>query len=376
MHMNHMLADGDAQPETWIALLGRRDMPTDGLEDYCIFLGGGLSTMGVELRRVRVPWMDRDCIAALRELWRESASWRGQWVLIQYTAFAWSRRGFPLPALMILALLRRRDVKTAVVFHEPRRQGHGKRWIDRIRGSCQDWVIRRLYRGAAKSIFTVPLETVSWLPKGETKAAFIPIGANIPERLAVRDASALVNHDQTIIVFGVTGAPAMAGEIKQIAGIVREASKSFSKLRLVAVGRGSMEAREQLVMEVDGSGVISVILGVVPAEEVAKQLQQADALLFVRGAINLQRGSVMAGVASGIPIVGYGDEKVIGPLREAGIEWSPSSDYMDFACSLVRVLSDRTRWRELHARNLAAQKNYFSWSRIATQFRAELSRLG
>ena len=374
MHMIHTLAGDDTGPETWIALLGRQDMPTDGVEDYCVFLGGGLSTLGVELRRVRVQWFDRGWIAALRQLRRESASWRGQWVLIQYTAFTWSRHGFPLPALIVLALLRRRGVRPAVVFHEPRRQGSGKRLIDRLRGSCQDWVIHSLYRGSDKCVFTVPLETVSWLPEVEAKAAFIPIGANIPERIAPRDATAPANHEKTVIVFGVTGAPVMTREVEQIASVLREASKSLSKLRVVAVGRGSAEARNQLVMALDGVSVTPVILGVVPSDEVARQFQESDVLLFVRGAITPQRGSVMAGIASGIPIVGYGDEKGVGPLREAGIEWSPSGNYEDLASCLVRVLSDPTRWRELYGRNLTTQKNYFSWTRIAERFRMEFSK--
>lgn len=343
-------------------------MPTDGVEDYCIFLGAGLSSLGIELERIRVLWIEEGWIGALTQLARECTAWRGEWVLIQYTAFSWSRRGLPFPALIVLALLRCHGVKTAVVFHEPGRQGQGKRWIDRLRGACQDWVIHRLYQGSARSVFTVPLETVSWLPNGEAKAAFIPIGANIPERIAPLDATAPINHEKTVIVFGVTGAPAMAGEVEQIASVAREASKSLGKLRIVAVGRGSIEAHEQLVMALDGVSVTPVILGIVPADEVARQFQESDALLFVRGAITLQRGSVMAGIASGIPIVGYGDEKGVGPLREAGIEWSPSGNFNDLARCLVRVLSDPTRWRELHARNLTAQKIYFSWNRIAKQF--------
>ena len=69
----------------------------------------------------------------------------------------------------------------------------------------------------------------------------------------------------------------------------------------------------------------------------------------------------MAGIASGTPIVGYRDGRAIGPLEEAGIEWSASRAREDLVRGLVRVLSNHQRWTELHERNLAAQKNYFSW---------------
>ncbi len=56
------LASRSIQQKRWIALLGRRDVPTDGVEDYCIFLGNGLAMVGVELKRVRVPWLDKGWI--------------------------------------------------------------------------------------------------------------------------------------------------------------------------------------------------------------------------------------------------------------------------------------------------------------------------
>jgi glycosyltransferase involved in cell wall biosynthesis len=373
MHIIHTLADRDTQPKTWIALLGRRDMPTDGVEDYCIFLGRGLSTTGVELRRVRVPWLDRGWIAALRELSRESSAWRGEWVLIQYTAFSWSRRGFPFPALIVLALLRRSGARVAVVFHEWCPQG-GVRWIDRLRSACQDWVIRRLYQSAAKSIFTVPLETVAWLPKTDKKATFIPIGANLPERLNHRIAPALTSREKNVIVFGVTGAPNAAREIGEIAGVLKEASRALGPMQLVVVGRGSVEAREQLAAALAGCDVKLSVKGILPAEEVAQEFERADALLFVRGAITSQRGSAIAGIACGLPIVGYQNGYIGGPLKEAGVEWSPWGDRECLTRGLIRVLSDAAHWTELHERNLAAQQSHFSWRKIAEGFQAVLTQ--
>ena len=68
------------------------------------------------------------------------------------------------------------------------------------------------------------------------------------------------------------------------------------------------------------------VRGVVPAEEVADEFARADVLLFVRGAITLQRGSAIAGVACGLPIVGYRVGGSGDALDEAGIEWSPWRD--------------------------------------------------
>ena len=130
---------GSANPVKWIALLGRQDMPTDGIADYCLFLARGLAPQGIELEQVRAPWAEIGWIGALRRLRHESAGWRGQWVLLQYTAMSWSRRGFPFGAVAVLAVLRGRGVRCAIVFHEPGRQSESSaRWIDQIRGACQD----------------------------------------------------------------------------------------------------------------------------------------------------------------------------------------------------------------------------------------------
>jgi glycosyltransferase involved in cell wall biosynthesis len=356
-----------------MALLGRQDMPTDGVADYCLFLAGGLAPQGIELEQVRVPWAEIGWIGALRQLSRESAGWRGRWVLLQYTALSWSRRGFPLGAVAVLAILRRRRARCAVVFHEAGRQG-GSGLLTGIRGACQDWVVQKLYRGATKSIFTSPLETVAWLPAGKERAAFIPIGANIPERTHRRDAPAPAAKEKTVIVFGVTGsAEAAAREVSDISSVMLEACKALGRLRLVVVGRGADEARELFAKAFHGGNVELVVRGVLPAEDIAREFESADALLFVRGAVTTRRGSAMAGIASGVPIVGYRDGSVGGPLEGAGVEWSPLQDRAGLTRGLIRVLSDPKRWMELHERNLEVQRNYLSWGRIAERFRAELA---
>jgi glycosyltransferase involved in cell wall biosynthesis len=364
---------GQAHPVKWITLLGRQDMPTDGVADYCLFLARGLAPQGIEMEQVRVPWIEKGWIGALRQLKRESAAWHGQWVLLQYTALSWSRRGFPFGAVAVLAILRRGGARCAVVFHEPNRQG-GLGFLQGIRGACQDWVIRKLYRGAAKSIFTVPVETAAWLPKRKGKATFIPIGGNIPERANRRVGPTLPAKEKTVIVFGITcSAEAAAREVNDISSVMLEACKALGRLRLVVVGRGAVEARELLAKAFLAGDVELVVRGVLPADQIAREFESADALLFVRGPITPQRGSALAGIASGTPIVGYRDGSISGPLEEAGVEWSPLHDRERLTRGLTRVLSDPQRWMELHERNLEVQKNYLSWSRIAERFRAELA---
>jgi len=369
--MSSLQGKSEGNPEKWVALLGRQDKPTDGVEDYCVFLGGALAKRGIELKRIRAPWAEIGWIGSLRQLRRESAAWKGKWILLQYTALSWSRRGFPFLLLFALRTLRTAGARVAVVFHEPHRQVQSSpRWIDRLRGVSQDYVIHRLYREADAAVFTVPLDTVNWLPEDDKKSAFIPIGANIPERSGHREAP---TGTRTVVVFGVTEPPATRSEAEEIAAVMKNSNEAISNLRLVVLGRGAVGAQGYLAEALQNSNVELVVRGVLPAEEIACEFERADVLLFVRGAINPRRGSALAGVACGLPIVGYRNGELGGPLEYAGLECSPWRDRDSLVRNLVRVLSDPVRWTELHERNLEVQKNSFSWDRIAEQFRTVLA---
>src|SRR5580698_3241357 len=231
----------------WIALLGRRDSPVDGVEDYCSFLGEALSRRGVELKQVRVNWSDLGWLGALRELRRESASWGGNWVLLQFTALGWSQRGFPFGVLFVLRILRRKGARVAVMFHEPARQVAKPTFINRIRGACQDWIIKRLYDGAERAIFADPLATISWLPADRTKATFIPIGGNIPEPPAANESGhAASGAPMTVAVFCVGNPPHRGNELEDISHSVRSAISTGSKIRVVFLGRGTQDAHDEI----------------------------------------------------------------------------------------------------------------------------------
>src|ERR1700688_1919346 len=85
-----------------IVLLGRRDEPTDAVEQYCRYLGGALRDRGFATELVRVQWAERGWPMALREFQDRAREWRDKWVLVQYTALAWSTHGFPLRFLRVV----------------------------------------------------------------------------------------------------------------------------------------------------------------------------------------------------------------------------------------------------------------------------------
>jgi glycosyltransferase involved in cell wall biosynthesis len=355
-----------AGSSTLIALLGRRDVPTDGVEDYCRFLGPAMGARGYQVEIVRVPWEDRGWIRAWMCLWRQSREWKGNWVLVQYTALMWSRRGLPLAFLGVLLTLKARGVRLITVFHDFAPYA-GTRYVDRIRRACQLWVLRRAYGWTRACVLPVPKEQVNWLPRPAPKASFIPVGASIPPILASDRCAHNGNELRTIAIYCVTGGGTVGNEVADIAFAAREAAKHLPHLRLVTLGRGSLESQSRFRQALAGSAVEYNTLGVLPAEEVSRTLSNSDVSLFVRGPISTQRTSAIAAIACGTPLVAYGGSETPSPLSEAGVVLVPWGDQQELARSVIRILTDEPLWRELHRRNLRAHARYFSWEAISEQ---------
>ena len=357
----------ECPPNTWIAILGRRDVPTDGVEDYCSFLGEALKRNGVNLRQTRVPWAEKGWIAALRSLWTESANWRGRWVLLQYTTMAWSRHGFPFGACIAFELLRRRGLRCSVVYHEPSPQ-NGGRWVDRVRGACQDWIIRQLYARSTKAIFLEPLDKIRWLPKLPSKAVFIPIGANLPITPSMDIAAPTRNGNattNTVAVFCLSDVPNRHRELDDIAHAMRFVAQQGIRARVVFAGRGTAEAKEEIDERFDSLAGEAANLGLLPAAQLRRILSEADVMLCVRGPLYMRRGSAIAGIACGLPIVGYAGETQGTPLEKAGVELVPYLDRNALGNALASILKDREfRWA-LRERSLRAYNRYFAWQAIS-----------
>jgi glycosyltransferase involved in cell wall biosynthesis len=359
---------GDKTPI--IALLGRADAPTDALKDYCNWLKRALELQGQPMEILRVPWATNGWFHALKWTWREAENWRGRWVLLQYTALAWSGRGFPIGAAITIWIARHRGAKCAIVFHDAMSYS-GPRSIDKFRHLVQVRVMRKLYRLALHSIMPVPIENVSWLPRPATKAEFIPIAANLSGTLikltdanSVRESSAR----KTVAIFGVTGPPQLQPEAELVAQIIRQATEKVGMLKLLVLGRNAQESEAPLRAALSEANVELEFHGVLPADEIERRLSESDALLFVRGGISSRRGSALAGISCGLPVVAFQGAETGPPITEAGVLLSPEGDPTALANNLARVLSDDALRSDLRKRSLEARDKYFSWDVIARKF--------
>lgn len=352
-----------------IALLGKGDPLTDGVKDYCTFVGDAMRQRGDAWELVEFDWEKLGWGPALRRLGDLSRGWRGQWVLVQYTALAWSRRSFPTHFLSVLRILKRNGARVGVIFHDANPYP-GERLVDRLRRAVQKHVMRKTYRVADKCIFTVPLNNVSWLPGNPARAAVIPVGSNLPVSGLRAPAPSGPKAKMRVAVYAVTAGNEW--EVEQVRYAMSEAKKHFEEVELVMIGRGTEVYGTAYVEALRGSGVQVNVRGILPALEVIQELCVSDAVLFARGGMASRRTGAVAGIACGLAVVGFAGPETGFPLTEAGIETAPGYDTRLLGEALVRVLTDDARRAGLQARSRRAYEEYFSYSKIAEQIQKAL----
>jgi glycosyltransferase involved in cell wall biosynthesis len=354
-----------------IALLGRRDEPTDALEDYCRRLAQALVAHDIRVELRRVPWNEHGWTASLDALCLQAQAWNGAWVLIQYTALAWSGRGFAGRILRVLRVLRKSGARIAIVFHDVEPFG-GNRIVDRIRRRLQLSAMKNMATFSDANIFTIGLDHISWCDVSADRSLFIPVGANLPIPLDRQDHRQL-HSPPTIGVFSITGGVAGDREARDIISAVRIASQKLGNLRLLVFGRHA-ELREAALREGLRDCPVDLQLeGIIEDFEVVQRLADSDLLLFVRGTISSRRGSAIAGIACGLPVIALRGKETASPITEAGVvllpeELSEGDLQAQLGAVLVRMLSDHDFRRELVKRSVATQEQYFSWQAIASRY--------
>lgn len=351
-----------------VALLGRRDKPTDAVEEYCNFLGAALKARGIDLRAIRVEWVKQGWSKALRELQADARKDSNVWYLVQYTALAWSRRGFSWRVISLIRLLKKSGARVATVFHDVEPY-FGNRIIDRVRRRVQLHTMRRVAELSDLPIFTVALEKIPWARGVREKSVSIPVGANLPEpEKAWTPAGTPYKGPLTVGVFSISDGRVGAGEAETIADTVMYAAERLGALRVVVLGRNSEMAGKILAQRLKGKPVEIAALGMLNGEEVVSALGACHAMLFVRGPISSRRGSAIAGIACGLPVVAYEGWETAAPVTSAGVVLVPGTTANEFGPALLRVLQDSTYRAELAERSRKAQTQHFSWPAIAAQY--------
>jgi glycosyltransferase involved in cell wall biosynthesis len=357
------------QRHPWIALLGRRDEPTDALEDYCGFLATALHNKGYSLEVLRVPWAEKGWRRALKALSEHLAQRRRPWLLVQYTSLAWSRHGIPLGFVALIRRLKKAGFRILVVYHDPDAFG-GERLRDRLRRRIQLAIFRHTSQLADKVVTTVSTDYVNWMKSSAVRAKvlFVPVGSNLTLQPVRHESKE--QEVPAIIVFGFSR---IQTEAELIALAVMRASKEIGPLHLIVFGRGAIIVERILRPMLDGSLVSLEAYGIVEPDQAGLLFARASIQLFIRSGLSSRRGSGIAGIGYGVPIVGYYDAETAFPITEAGVRLVPVGDVESLVRELVLLLRQPLLREELRQRSLEAVQRYFSWDRIAEAYLSALT---
>jgi glycosyltransferase involved in cell wall biosynthesis len=349
----------------WVAVLGRRDTPTDGIEDYCLHLSQALKKDGVSIELLRVPWADQGWIRSLRRLKKRLAENDATIALVQYTALGWSRWGFSVGVLLVVRILKRQGLRVVVVFHDVK-PFSGIRVRDRIRHRVQVWVMQRLLHSSAQSVLALSPSRLDWVRPESLRDRFnlIPIGSNVPE--CSRKCYRSTTDTPTIAVFTVT--EGRKDEVLGLGQIAKQTAQQVGILRLIVMGRGALEAQTDLRDSLKGTKVELMVHGILRSEQVSEVLSHSDLLLYIRAGISPRRSSVIAGICSGLPVAGWADDETTFPVTEAGIRTAPFGDIERLVREIAEILTNDTLRASLRERSRSAAERLFKWDAIAERY--------
>ena len=279
---------------------------------------------------------------------------------MHYTHLTWSRRGFPIRALLVAALVGRK--RLWVLIHDPLAFLPVRPLIGRARAMTQVLVMWMLVRFANRSYVTIHPTCVPWARNSKRRLRLLPVGSNVGNG-SVDEPRTEAPKPFTVVVFSIT--EGRLDEVRQVSRVVTMAAGMLNEeIRLVTFGRGVDWARRWLEQSL-GPRVELVAEGVLTTSDIAAVMRGADAQLFLRGSASSRRGTLVAGIAHKVPVVAFAGRETCWPVTEAGVDLVPFGDVDAAANALVRVATD-PRWADqLRGKNQAAYQRLFAWERIA-----------
>jgi len=338
-----------------------RHEPADGIWNNSRLLAEALQRRGHSVTRPEVAWNTLGWKRALADL-RRHLSTGSDWAVLPYTPLLWSRRGFPWRVFLVTRAVRRSGARLAVHIHDPL-AATGPRLIDRLRASFQTIVLRRLCEGAGLTFVSIRPELIPWMDASlRARTVVVVTGSAIPTDAGVH--SGWTKDRLRIVVFGVSPRRE-AQEMRDIATVLRTLREGGVSVRLTLIGGGADQAATLLRDDPDAKGAEIDNRGVAPEHVIDEVLMASDVLLFVRTGVSSRRSSVIAGIAHGLPILGYETTETGPPVTEAGVVLVPEGSAQDLADATLSLARDPAWAATLGARSVAAAEGSFSWDRIA-----------
>jgi glycosyltransferase involved in cell wall biosynthesis len=288
------------------------------------------------------------------------------WILLQYMPFSYGRWGFA-PDLIRDALELKRTTSAAfgVMVHEAWVPMDS--WRNCVMGVYQRAQLWSLL--ALADAVTVSTEYLARLLGG--RAVHVPVGSNITPVAATREAarSDLGLRDELVVALFGTGHPHRALDHVEAAIAALAADRGAAAIRVLNLGAGAGGLRVPDGVQVDTPGELS-------GAEVSVRLQASDLLLvtFTDG-VSTRRGTLMAGLAHGVPVVGLrgiSTDEVL--LRHPdALVLTAVGDREAFVRAVRELAGDRKRMAATGQAGKTLYADQFDWPVVASRVIAAMA---
>lgn len=379
-------------PRSVLFVAGEYPPAQGGLGDYTRELGRALIAAGQPCRVLTLAAPDAPVeetgeadeppvLRAVRRwdwpAWGEvcAAAAKADIVHVQYQTAAYAMH--PI-ANALPWLLRRRRIPVVTTYHDTRIP-----YLFPKAGRVRDWVTLALARSSDVTIATNN-EDAAILRPAARRLAVIPIGSNIAPTATAADGAAWrarygIGPDVPLLVYFGFVNRAKGADILVDALARLRAAGSAARLLMLGGQVGASDPTNRAFLtetqtQADRLGVAEAMTWTdfLPEAEVSAALTAADvAVLPYRGGVSLQRGTLMAALAHGLPIVATRPTHVTPGLLPGltdGVDavLTAPEDAAALADAIAALLADKERRARLGAgaRALAAR---FGWAAIARQ---------
>lgn len=349
----HILTSRKARPETGERRhYGRLPEPVDI----------GFAQLSAHFDRWRWPSVARIADMTLR--------YEYDVVNIEYQAAAFNINS---PAINLLPWRLKHLTRTIVTFHDLRAP-----YLFPKAGRWREQAIRFMARQSAGVIATNTADADQLRSTIETPVATVPIGSNITvyhaNHIEIAEARELLHLEPGAILLGYFG---FVNESKGADVLVEALALLPTAYHLVFIGGqtgDSDPSNEAFVAHVRDLITERELdkrvtwTGFLPDERVSTFLQAADLIVMpYRDGVSLRRGTLMAALAHGCPLLSTTPDSPVPELRHGHSIWLvPSGDVAALAESIETVAADAAL-RQTLGDNAAKTAGRFSWEEIAQQ---------
>jgi UDP-glucose:(heptosyl)LPS alpha-1,3-glucosyltransferase len=282
---------------------------------------------------------------------------RPEWVLLQYNPFRFGRCGFAPMLVRDARRLRQIGVPVAVMVHEA--------WVDPV--GWRNRLIRAWQRAQLSELLRVTdgvmATTASVAHELGQRAVHIPVATNIsPVPTSREDARAALGLDGrlTVALFGRANPSRALGHAEAAIAALAQAHGA-NNLTIMNLGADAPTVRVPLGVEVHTPGAL-------PPDELSLRLVTSDLVLLpTTDGVSTRRGTVMAALAHGRPVLGLRGRNTDAVLAraEGAMFLTPADDRAAFAEAAVELTRDPDRLRAIGAAGRELYESHFDWPATA-----------